>query len=129
MKKAYTLSNEIATDQVLYNLMRRGIEWDLLPWCQKNKIPIMAYSPIEQGRLLRHPVLKKIAARLSATPAQVALAWVLQQSDVMAIPKAGTREHVIENRAALDIKLTNEDLMELDDVFPYPSQKGTLEII
>src|SRR5581483_657784 len=91
----------VTTDQVLYNLTRRGIEWDLLPWCQQNRIPVMSYSPIEQGRLLHHPELKAIANRHHATPAQVALAWVLRQERVIAIPQAGEPEHVRQNRAAL----------------------------
>ncbi len=88
----------VQTDQVLYNLSRRGIEWDLLPWCLEHGRPIMAYSPIEQGRLLHHPVLQAIAERLGATTGQVALAWVLRLGGVAAIPKAGTPQHVMENR-------------------------------
>ncbi|OTA40500.1 MAG: oxidoreductase, partial [Symbiobacterium thermophilum] len=91
----------VATNQVLYNLSRRGIEYDLLPWCRERRIPIMAYSPIEQGRILGNPALRRVAARHGATPAQVALAWLLRQKDVMVIPKAGRPEHVRENRAAL----------------------------
>ena len=91
----------VATDQVLYNLMRRGIEYDLLPWCRQRRIPIMAYSPIEHGRLLGHPDLQEVAARHGATPAQVALAWLLRQEGLIAIPKAGTPAHVRENRAAV----------------------------
>src|SRR6185437_3016789 len=94
----------VAIDQVLYNLTRRGIEYDLMPWCRERQIPIMAYSPIEQGRLLEHPTVGTIAAKHGATPAQVALAWVLRHPDVAAIPKASTREHVRENRAALDLR-------------------------
>ena len=80
--------NQIATDQVLYNLKRRGIERDLLPWCREHAMPIMAYSPIEQGRMLKDKQLKLVAARHKVTPAQVALAWVLKQEGVVAIPKA-----------------------------------------
>jgi diketogulonate reductase-like aldo/keto reductase len=120
---------DVATDQVLYNLIRRGIEWDLLLWCQMRRIPIMAYTPIEQGRLLRHPVLVAVAARRGATPAQVALAWVLRQDLVIAIPKAGTPEHVRENRAALDIHLTSEDLAELNRAFPPPREKQPIEML
>src|SRR5687768_16818633 len=86
---------KVATNQVLYNLMRRGIEYDLLPWCRDRKVTIMAYSPLEQGRLLRHKTLRTVADRLRATPAQVALAWILRQPDVIAIPKAG---HVDRDR-------------------------------
>jgi diketogulonate reductase-like aldo/keto reductase len=119
----------VATDQVLYNLTRRGIEWDLLPWCRARRIPIMAYSPIEQGRMLKHPVLKKMAARRGATPAQIALAWLLREDLMMVIPKAATPEHVRENRAALDIRLTDQDLAELDRAFPPPDGPRPLEML
>jgi diketogulonate reductase-like aldo/keto reductase len=119
----------VATDQVLYNLTRRGIEYDLLPWCRKRGIPVMAYSPVEQGRLLNHPQLQDIAERHRATPAQVALAWVVRQDGLVAIPKAGTPAHVRENRAALDILLTDEDLAALDRVFPPPTGPQPLEMI
>jgi diketogulonate reductase-like aldo/keto reductase len=119
----------VATDQVLYNLTRRGIEYDLLPWCRKRGIPIMAYSPVEQGRLLNHPQLQGIADRHCATSAQVALAWVVRQDGLVAIPKAGTPAHVRENRAALDILLTDEDLAALDRVFPPPTGPQPLEMI
>jgi diketogulonate reductase-like aldo/keto reductase len=120
---------DVATNQVLYNLTRRGIEYDLLPWCQQRKIPIMAYSPIEQGRLLGHPVLDAIAARHQATVAQVALAWVIREDGVMAIPRAGTPEHVRENHDALQVHLTRKDLAELDRAFPPPTKKRPLEMI
>ncbi len=132
MEEAIALSesNEIVTDQVLYNLNARGIEWDLLPWCQERKISIMAYTPIgHDGKLLHHPLLKLIANRHSATPIQVALAWVLRQKNVIAIPKASHPEHVMENRAALELKLTDEDLRELDQAFPFPTRKEPLELI
>jgi diketogulonate reductase-like aldo/keto reductase len=123
--------NEIVTDQVLYNLVHRGIEWDLLPWCRERSIPIMAYSPIEhssaeQQGMLDNPQLKLIALQHGATPAQIALAWLLQR-DVIAIPKASTPEHLKENRAALDITLSEDDLAELDWAFPPPRQKVPLE--
>ena len=105
---------------MLYNLRRRGIEAGLLPWCRSRGIPIMAYSPIEQGRLLRDRTLTAVAIRHRATPAQIALAWVLRQRDMMVIPKASTLEHVRENRAALDIRLTEQDLGELNRAFPPP---------
>jgi diketogulonate reductase-like aldo/keto reductase len=123
--------DEIVTDQVLYNMRHRGIEWDLLPWCRERGIPIMAYSPIEhspreQQGMLDHPRLRLVAARHHATPAQIALAWLLQQKDISVIPKASRRTHVQENRAALDLKLTKEDLMELDRAFPPPRRKMPL---
>jgi len=119
----------VATDQVLYNLTRRGIEWDLLPWCRDRAVPVMAYSPIEQGRLLEHPALHEVAARHGATGAQVALAWVLRDDRVMAIPKMGTPEHVRENVAALEVELTEADLDELDAAFPPPKKPQPLEIL
>lgn len=119
----------VSTDQVLYNLTRRGIEYDLLPWCRQRKLPIMAYSPIEQGRVLKNPALRKVAARHEVTPAQVALAWVLRHPDVIAIPRAGRAEHVRENRAALDVRLSHEDLTELDRAFQPPRHKQPLETL
>lgn len=119
----------VACNQVLYNLMRRGIEYDLLPWCRTWGIPIMAYSPLEQGQLARDRTVKAVAARLDATAAQVALAWVLRQPGVATIPKASNIERVRENRGALDIKLTAEDLDELDEAFPPPTGKIPLEVI
>jgi diketogulonate reductase-like aldo/keto reductase len=124
-----TNPSDVATDQVLYNLTRRGIEYDLLPWCVSRSIPIMAYSPIEQGRLLRNRSVIEIAKRHGATPAQIALAWVLRQDHVIAIPKAGTVEHVRQNRDALDIQLSALDLAALDSAFPPPKRKQPLDMI
>lgn len=117
------------TDQVLYNLTHRGIEWDLMPWCRTRNLPIMAYSPIDEGALLDHRALRQVAARHDATPAQIALAWVLRSPDVVAIPKAGNRAHVQENRGALDIELTASDLRELDHGFAAPTHRRPLEMI
>lgn len=119
----------VQTDQVLYNLMRRGIEYDLMPWCHERSIPIMAYSPIEQGRMLTHPTLRFVAERHEATPAQVALAWVLRNDGVVAIPKAGTREHVQQDHAALALRLTEDDFTLLDGAFPPPLSKKPLEML
>jgi diketogulonate reductase-like aldo/keto reductase len=118
--------SEVSTDQVLYNLEYRGIEYDLLPWCESSALPIMAYSPIEQGQVLDHPVLRSVAARHHATPAQVALAWVLRKDNVCAIPRASNAAHVRENRAALDMHLSASDFAELDYAFPPPTQKQPL---
>jgi diketogulonate reductase-like aldo/keto reductase len=118
-----------ATDQVLYNLMRRGIEFDLLPWCRKRRIPIMAYSPIEQGRVLDNAAVRRIARRQEVTAAQVALAWVLRQEGVLAIPKSSHPDHVRQNRSALEVHLTREDLIELDREFPPPTGKVPLEML
>jgi diketogulonate reductase-like aldo/keto reductase len=120
---------DCATNQVLYNLSRRGIEHDLMPWCLERHVPIMAYSPVEQGRLLRHRELQGIAQRHKATAAQVALAWVMRQDGVIAIPKAGSVAHVQENRAALDLRLTADDLAALDRAFPPPRGPMSLEIL
>ncbi|MET7408700.1 aldo/keto reductase [Streptomyces parvulus] len=117
------------TDQVLYNLSRRGPEHSLLPRCRELSIPVMAYSPVEQGRLLGHPALRDVAAAHGATPAQIALAWVLRHEDVIAIPKASSRAHVEENRTALDVVLTADDLAMLDRAFPPPEGKGPLEML
>ena len=118
-----------ATDQVLYNLTRRGIEYDLLPWCRARNLPVMAYSPIEQARLLRNRALKRVAERHGATTAQVALAWVLRGEGVIAIPKAGRPEHVRENFDALKLTLTAEDLTALDQAFPPPEGPVPLEML
>lgn len=120
---------EMQTDQVLYNLGRRGIEWDLLPELRRRRMPVMAYSPIEQGRLLGKRSLAAIAERRGATPAQVAIAWLLHQDRVIVIPKAGRAEHVRENRAALDLELSAEDLAELDAAFPPPKRKQALAML
>jgi diketogulonate reductase-like aldo/keto reductase len=116
-------------NQVLYNLTRRGIELDLLPWSRKHSMPIMAYSPVEQGALARSGRLDAVATRHGATPAQVALAWTMRQDGVIAIPKAVRPQHVRENIAAQDIKLTAQDLAELDTAFPPPRSRRPLEMI
>lgn len=117
----------VAANQVLYNLTRRGIEHDLLPWCRSHGIPVMAYSPVEQGRLLRHRVVRAVAEGHRVSPAQVALAWVLRQDGMNTIPKAASVSHVRENRAALDLRLTPEDMARLDDAFPPPAGAQPLE--
>jgi diketogulonate reductase-like aldo/keto reductase len=119
----------VAVNQVLYNLTRRGIEFDLLPQCGASGVPVMAYSPIEQGRLLRNPTLAGIASRHQATPAAVALAWVLRQPGMIAIPKASTVTHVEQNHAALKIDLNDDDLAALDRAFAPPRSKQPLEMI
>lgn len=121
--------NNCQTNQVLYNLSRRGPEFDLLPWCQKHGMPIMAYSPVEQGRLARSRKLEAIAARHNATPAQIALAWVMAQPGAIAIPKASHPDHVRQNIDALAISLSPDDLAELDHPFPPPAGKTPLETI
>ncbi len=118
----------VSINQVLYNLQYRGIEYDLLPWCERSGLPIMAYSPIEQGLFLNHPALQAVAVRHDATPAQVALAWVLRNPSVCAIPRAGNPAHVRENRLALDMLLSAADLAELDRAFPPPTRKQPLAV-
>lgn len=131
MEEFFALSGgeTCAADEVLYNLTRRGVEYDLLPWCEAHQLPLIAYSPVEQGRLLGQPVLREIARRHGASPAQVALAWVLRRPGVLAIPKASTSKHVRENFGSLSIELTKRDLTELDAVFPAPTRKHLLEVI
>jgi diketogulonate reductase-like aldo/keto reductase len=118
-----------ATNQVLYNLKRRGIEYDLVPFCRARNIPVMAYSPIEQGRLLGAAALKEVASRRGASTAQVALAWLIGKPATIVIPKATNPEHVRENFAALDLKLTDGDLAILDRAFPPPHKKYALEML
>ena len=119
-----------ATNQVLYNLENRETEFDLLPWSQRNKIPIMAYSPVGHGRgLLNNATLKKIAKRHNATPTQIALAWVLRQPGVIAIPKASNKAHVRENAQSTDLELTKGDLTEIDRAFPSPKSKQPLAML
>ncbi len=122
------------TNQVLYNLMNRGIAWDLLPWCRSRGIPVMAYSPFVSAppaltRLLGNAALKAVASRHAATPAQTALAWLLHQPGVVAIPKAVRPAHVRANRAAYDLVLTADDLAELDRAFPPPRKKVPLAML
>ena len=118
-----------AADQVLYNLTRRGIEFDLLPSCQARGIPVMAYSPLEQGALSTSKPVSAIARTLNATPSQVALAWVLRQPGVMAIPKSGSADRVRENHGALQITLTQAQLGDIDRSFPPPVRKKPMEMI
>jgi diketogulonate reductase-like aldo/keto reductase len=118
-----------ATDQILYNLGRRNPETALVPWLTERGIPVMAYSPVEQGRLLEHPTLREVATRRGATPAQVALAWLLAQPGVIAIPKAGRRAHVEDNCRAADLTLDGDDLLELDRAFPQPARTHPLQML
>jgi diketogulonate reductase-like aldo/keto reductase len=119
----------VATNQILYNLSRRGAEWSLLPWLRKHKIPVMAYSPVEQGRLLDNRKLKDLAPKNNMTPAQVALAWLLAKDDVIVIPKTSRRERLKENLAALEHPLTQPQLAELDRLFPPPKGPTSLDML
>ncbi|MET0322278.1 MAG: aldo/keto reductase [Duganella sp.] len=123
----------MATDQVLYNLLKRGVEFDLLPWCRARNMPVMAYSPLEnsgrdQAALLGNPGLRAVADAHGATPAQIALAWVLHQDGVIAIPKAVDPVHLRANRAAADIVLSADDLAALDRAFPPPRRRRALDM-
>jgi diketogulonate reductase-like aldo/keto reductase len=120
-----------ATNQVLYNLEQRGVEFELEPWCRERGIPLMAYSPLgsDSRRLRTHPVLKRLAARLGATPARLALAWLLRRPDVVVIPKAASEGHVRDNYAALALALSVDDLAELDRTFPPPQRPTPLAMI
>lgn len=119
-----------ATNQVLYNLEERGIEFDLLPWCAERGMPVMAYCPIAQGgRLLDQPVLREVAQKHAISPAQACLAWALRQPGVIAIPKASNAEHVRLNAAALHVVLDAEDLALLDRAYPAPTRKQALNMV
>ena len=118
-----------AIDQILYNLTRRGPEHDLLPWLAEHVIPTMAYSPVEQGRLVGHAGLCSLADEIGATPAQLALAWLLARDNVIAIPKAGRIAHVRDNRAAADLTLDGSVLDRLDKLFPRPKGRVPLEML
>ena len=118
-----------ATNQLLYNLSRRGIEWDMLPWLRERRVPVMAYSPLEQARLFKNAKFAALAKASGITPAQLALAWLLAQDDVMVIPKCSSVARVEENAAARDIQLTAAQMAELDKIFPPPSRAQALEML
>lgn len=117
---------ENATNQVLYNLQRRGIEADMVPWCLPRGVLIMAYSPLDQGRLRKPKQLKAVAARHNATPEQVALAWSVRNEGVVTIPKSSNETRLRQNAAAAELVLTPQDLAELDEAFPPP--RGPVEL-
>jgi len=119
----------VATNQILYNLSRRGVELDLLPWCAQRDLPVMAYSPIEQGRLLNNAELKQIAKEKEVTAAMVAIAWLLHQENIVVIPKASRVEHVEQNYATLDLTLSAEDLTRLGTAFPTPARPIPLQML
>ncbi|MBG6247919.1 aldo/keto reductase [Candidatus Symbiopectobacterium endolongispinus] len=122
------------TNQVLYHVASRGIEFDLLPWCQARAVPVMAYCPLEQAGTLRrnlfsYPVIMRMAHKYQATPAQIMLAWVLRQPGVIAIPKASSVAHVEENARALTLELDSGDIAALDVAFPAPTSKQSLDVV
>lgn len=118
-----------AANQVLYNLATRGIEYDLMPWMAARGMPLMAYCPLDEGRLPGHPGLNAMAARLGITAAQLALAFLLSRKDVISIPKSASPERVKENRMSADIELSAQDHAELDRMFPPPNSREPLQII
>src|SRR5438477_10602558 len=132
MKELLAIKNgsACAANQVLYHVGERAIESDLLSWSQRNKIPIMAYSPVGRGRrLLNNATLKKIAERHDSTPAQIAIAWVLRQSGIIAIPKASNKTHVRDHAQSADIQLTDQDFVDIDREFPPPQTKQPLPML
>ncbi|WP_341357262.1 aldo/keto reductase [Rossellomorea sp. y25] len=136
MKELWNTTNgrNCMTNQVLYHLGSRGIDYDLLPWQRDHHMPIMAYSPLAQGGLLRRqlltdPTIKEIAEKYAVHPLQIALAWTIRSNDCLAIPKAVQEEHVLANAKATIIELRKEDLNRLDEVFPQPTRKMPLDII
>jgi diketogulonate reductase-like aldo/keto reductase len=120
---------DCAADQVLYNLSARGPEYDLLPFCQRQGMAVMAYTPVGQGSLLRQPAVQAVAARHGASPAQVAIAWTLRQPGVISIPKAANPTHVRDNAGAATLALNAADLAELDAAFPAPKRKRPLDML
>lgn len=120
---------QTAVNQLLYNLTRRGIEWDLLPWLRRHHVPLMAYSPVEQAALLRNPRLARFAEQHGMSLAQAALAWLLARDDVIAIPKTSHRERLRENHGALARRLSPAQLAELDAAFPPPRGPRPLEML
>jgi diketogulonate reductase-like aldo/keto reductase len=129
MEELWVLSKAAQANQLLYNLSRRGIEWDLLPWLRERRVPVMAYSPIEQARLLKNRALLEFSKRHGMTPAQAALAWLLANDDVIVIPKASNPAHLQENLEAIEKNLTREQLAELDRAFPPPRAPSPLEML
>ncbi|HEX6692809.1 MAG TPA: aldo/keto reductase [Burkholderiales bacterium] len=129
MDELWEASHAVQANQLLYNLTRRGIEWDLLPWLRERRIPVMAYSPIEQARLLKNKALVDFARRHGMAPAQAALAWLLAKDDVIAIPKASSAEHLRENFDSLKLRLAKEQLAELERAFPPPKGPSSLEML
>jgi diketogulonate reductase-like aldo/keto reductase len=129
MEELWASSHAAQTNQLLYNLARRGIEWDLLPRLRERRIPVMAYSPIEQARLLKNRALVDFAKRHGMSAAQAALAWLLAKDDVIVIPKAANSAHLRENLASLKIELTPAQLAELERAFPPPAGPSALEML
>jgi diketogulonate reductase-like aldo/keto reductase len=126
---ALTGADAVATNQLLYNLTRRGIERNLLPWLRERGIPLMAYSPIERAELVRNKKLRQFARRHAMTPAQAALAWLLGHDNVIVIPKTGSRERLKDNLGALEHALGAAEVAEIEQLFPAPARAGALEML
>ncbi|MBI0167761.1 aldo/keto reductase [Bartonella sp. M0280] len=122
-------TGHIATNQILYNLSRRGPEFDLIPWCEDHNIPVMAYAPIEQGRIMKNRDLLELARKLNVAPSVLALAWVIRNPLMIAIPKTSSIKHLRENTKALDLTLDQDVLQRLDKIFLPPTRKQPLEVI
>ncbi|SEK86579.1 aldo/keto reductase [Paenibacillus sp. OK003] len=123
-----------AVNQVLYHAASRGIEYELLPWLRERLIPVMAYCPLAQGgrlrkELLEHSVIREIAEDRGVSPSQIALSWVIRDGDILAIPKAVQLNHVAENAAAMDVILTQDEVVRLNEAFPAPKGKVPLDIV
>lgn len=131
MEELYSIpgGENCAANQVLYNAARRGIEFDLLPWCQERGLPVMAYSPLGQGDLLHHKEIIRLSKAYQATPAQIALAFVLERDGVLAIPKTSRPDRIRDLSEAVDLEISDEDWAELDRVLPPPAAKKPLEMI
>lgn len=134
MKELETISTNCATNQVLYNMSNRGIEFDLLPWMRERQMPLMAYTPLGHGDTLKanftkNPILLEIAAQHKCSVYQILLAWCIRAGDVIAVPKSGNPEHVKANVKALEIKLNDEELNLIEAIFPRPLQKTPLEVL
>jgi diketogulonate reductase-like aldo/keto reductase len=126
---AFPEGRRCATNQVLYHLAERGIEWELLPWMRERRIPVMAYSPFGQGAVLRNPDLSRIAMRLGTAPAQVALRWLLRSPDIIAIPESANPDHVRANRGATSVGLDGATLEAIDAAFPPPTRSTPLAVL
>lgn len=120
--------DDTQVEQLLYNLNQRGIEWDLLPWLQEKGMGMMAYSPFDRARLVKHDGLKKFAAERDINVGQAALAWLLSHDQVIPIPKTSHPDRVAQNAAALEVSLTDDDRAELDRIFPPPDGPQKLQI-
>ncbi len=134
MKELEAISTNCATNQVLYNMSNRGIEFDLLPWMRERQMPLMAYTPLGHGDTLKanftkNPILLEIAAQHKCSVYQILLAWCIRAGDVIAVPKSGNPEHVKANVKALEIKLNDEELNLIEAIFPRPLQKTPLEVL